>query len=64
MLISHIMPHVMELADRVIVMRHGQKVAELTDDISSDRLVSLIVGVDAHDAAADAEAAEAEEQRR
>jgi len=55
-LISHILPHVMELADRVIVMRHGQKVAELTEDISSDRLVALIVGVDAHDAAADAEA--------
>lgn len=57
--ISHILPHVMELADRVIVMRHGQKVAEMTDDISSDRLVALIVGVDAHDAAEDAEADEA-----
>ena len=61
-LISHILPHVMELADRVIVMRHGQKVAELTDDISSDRLVAMIVGVDAHDAAADAEEAEAAER--
>ena len=50
-LISHILPHVMELADRVIVLRHGQKVAELTEDISMDRLVSLIVGVDAHEAA-------------
>ena len=48
-LISHILPHVMELADRVIVMRHGSKVAELTEDITSDRLVALIVGVDAHD---------------
>jgi len=47
-LISHILPHVTELADRVIVMRHGKKVAELTDEISSERLVSLIVGVDAH----------------
>ena len=61
-LISHILPHVMELADRVVVMRHGQKVAELTDDISSDRLVAMIVGVDAHDAAADAEEAEAAER--
>lgn len=46
-LISHILPHVMELADRVIVMRHGRAVAELTEDISSERLVGLIVGVDA-----------------
>jgi len=46
-LISHILPHVMELADRVIVMRQGRKVAELTDDISSERLIGLIVGVDA-----------------
>lgn len=58
-LISHILLNVMELADRVIAMRHGQKVAELTDDISSDRLVALIVGVDAHDAAEDAVAQEA-----
>jgi ABC-type sugar transport system ATPase subunit len=57
-LVSHILPHVMELADRVIVMRHGRKVAELTEDISSDRLVGLIVGVDAHDVAADAVARE------
>jgi ABC-type sugar transport system ATPase subunit len=48
-LISHILPHVMELADRVVVMRHGRKVAELTEDISSERLVRLIVGVDAAD---------------
>lgn len=44
--ISHILPHVMELADRVVVMRHGKKVAELTEDISSDRLVAMIVGLD------------------
>jgi simple sugar transport system ATP-binding protein len=48
-LISHILPHVTELADRVIVMRHGRKVAELTGDISSDQLVRLIVGIDAED---------------
>ena len=47
--ISHVLPHVMELADRVIVMRHGRKVAEITEDISSERLVRLIVGVDAED---------------
>lgn len=44
--ISHILPHVMELADRVIVMRHGKLVAELTEEISSDELVAMIVGVD------------------
>lgn len=63
-LISHILPHVMELADRVIVMRHGQKVAEIADDISSDRLVALVVGVDAHDAAEDAEARRPRKRRQ
>ncbi len=57
-LISHILPHVTELADRVIVMRHGKKVAELTDEISSERLVSLIVGVDAHEIAYEVDALE------
>jgi ABC-type sugar transport system ATPase subunit len=50
--VSHILPHVMELADRVVVMRHGKVVADLTEDITSERLVALIVGFDAHDAAA------------
>jgi len=45
-LISHMLPHVTELADRVIVLRHGRKVAELTEDIATDRLVELIVGTD------------------
>jgi len=45
-LISHMMPHVVELADRVVVLRHGAKVAELTgDEIAIERLVELIVGV-------------------
>lgn len=44
-LISHMMPHVAELADRVIVLRHGNKLAELgSDEITVDRLVELIVG--------------------
>jgi simple sugar transport system ATP-binding protein len=46
-LISHMLPHVTELADRVIVLRHGRKVAELTEDLATDRLVELIVGVGA-----------------
>jgi simple sugar transport system ATP-binding protein len=43
-LISHSMPNVVELADRVVVMRHGRKVAELHDNIVTERLVELIVG--------------------
>ena len=45
-LVSHVLPHVMELADRVIVMRHGRIVAEITRDISIDHLIALIVGAD------------------
>jgi simple sugar transport system ATP-binding protein len=45
-LISHVLPHVTELADRVVVLRHGRKVAELTEDIATERLVELIVGID------------------
>ena len=47
--ISHILPHVMELADRIVVMRHGRKVAEITEEVSSEQLVRLIVGIDAED---------------
>jgi len=44
-LISHAMPHVMQLADRVIVMRHGHKVEEIEKaDVSMDRVVRAIVG--------------------
>jgi fructose transport system ATP-binding protein len=44
-MISHILPHVIELADAIVVMRHGQKVAELQrEDASMDNLVRLIVG--------------------
>ena len=32
-----------------MVMRHGRKVAEITEEISSERLVRLIVGIDAED---------------
>ena len=44
-IISHILPHVLDIADRVMVLRHGQKVAEAAaSDLSQDRLIQLIVG--------------------
>ena len=43
--ISHILPHVIELADRVVVLRHGEKVADLpASEITQDRLIELIIG--------------------
>ena len=45
-MVSHVLPHVMELADRVVVMRGGRKVAEITEGIEQDRLISLIVGAE------------------
>ena len=44
-IISHILPHVLELADRIVVMRHGAKVADLPGaEVTQDRLIELIVG--------------------
>ena len=45
-MVSHVLPHVMEIADRVVVMRNGRKIAEITDNIEQDRLISLIVGAE------------------
>lgn len=45
-MVSHVLPHVRELADRVVVMRGGRKVAEITENIEQDRLIALIVGAD------------------
>jgi ABC-type sugar transport system ATPase subunit len=43
--ISHAMDHVMEVADRAVVMRRGRRVGELVPSESSrERIVSLIVG--------------------
>ncbi len=43
--ISHAMDHVMEVADRAVVMRRGRNVGELVPSESSrERMVSLIVG--------------------
>ncbi|MGD2102845.1 MAG: ATP-binding cassette domain-containing protein [Acidimicrobiia bacterium] len=45
--ISHAMDHVMEIADRAIVMRRGRKVGQaLPSESSRDEIVSLIVGGD------------------
>lgn len=44
-LISHNLEQVMEVADRVMVMRRGRKIGEASPDPSShDRIVSMIVG--------------------
>ena len=43
--ISHAMDHVMEVANRAIVMRRGRKVGEAIPDADNQqRIVSLIVG--------------------
>ena len=44
-IISHILPHMLELADRIVVMRHGEKVADMpAAGVSQDELIELIVG--------------------
>jgi ABC-type sugar transport system ATPase subunit len=44
-IVSHILPHVLELADRIVVMRHGEKVADVpAANVSQDELIELIVG--------------------
>ncbi|MBV9282154.1 MAG: sugar ABC transporter ATP-binding protein [Chloroflexi bacterium] len=43
--ISHNMPHVFEVADRMIVLRHGRRVGTLTPDMATmDQAVSLMTG--------------------
>jgi ABC-type sugar transport system ATPase subunit len=45
-IISHILPHVLELADRIVVMRHGRKVADLpADQLDEHALIEMIVGL-------------------
>jgi len=43
-MISHAMPHVKDLADHVVVLKHGRKVADLRhEELSISQLVHLIV---------------------
>ena len=49
-LISHTLPYVMQFADRIAVMRHGEKVADLPRSVTTpELLVSHIVGVESQD---------------
>lgn len=49
-LITHIMPHVMDVADRLVVLRHGKKVADIpSEGVTTEQLVRLIVGFDPED---------------
>lgn len=46
-MISHVLPHVVQLADHVVVMRHGLKVADVmagSERVSVEEMVRLIVG--------------------
>ena len=44
-LITHNMPLVMEMSDRVVVLRHGRKVGDVgTRSLGGDDVVSLITG--------------------
>jgi fructose transport system ATP-binding protein len=44
-IISHILPHVLALADRIVVMRHGRKVADLpAGELDEHKLIEMIVG--------------------
>jgi simple sugar transport system ATP-binding protein len=47
--ISHILPHILDLADRIVVMRHGEKVADVPAyGVTQDQLIELIVGFKRH----------------
>jgi ABC-type sugar transport system ATPase subunit len=43
-LISHAIPHVVALADRIVVLRHGRTVADLRGSAGVEDVVNLIVG--------------------
>jgi fructose transport system ATP-binding protein len=43
-MVSHILPHVLEMADNIIVMRRGRKVAEVKESVTPEHLIAMIVG--------------------
>lgn len=43
-MVSHILPHVLQLADHVVVMRQGRKVADISESVTAEELIKLIVG--------------------
>lgn len=45
-MVSHALPHVVELADRAVVMRHGIKVADLARVTDVRELIDLILGAE------------------
>ncbi|MDA1216635.1 MAG: ATP-binding cassette domain-containing protein [Chloroflexi bacterium] len=45
-LISHAIPHVVAIADRIVVLRHGRLTAELRGSTTVENVVNLIVGSD------------------
>jgi simple sugar transport system ATP-binding protein len=54
-LISHAIPHVVALADRVVVLRHGRNVADLRGNLTVEEVVNLIVGSADHSSAVSAD---------
>jgi fructose transport system ATP-binding protein len=46
--VSHNMPHVWEVADRIIVLRRGSRVGTLYPQDNMDQAVSLMTGVATH----------------
>jgi simple sugar transport system ATP-binding protein len=42
--ISHAIPHVVALADRIVVLRQGKKVADIRGKVNVEELVNMIVG--------------------
>jgi len=55
MVITHNLEHVFQIADRVVVLRHGKCVAvRRIDDTSREEVVGLITGAVVGDATVDA----------